>query len=117
MPWPPRPSDLAESAMNVPKELDSLLQILMTGKKEWPDEDCHPRVQRLMKSFAQDLMFGVSRRKSEPPKQIQCLRWKKKDNSPTTCEAAYILPRNVQAAGYGMGSIRYAFSKPPSFYM
>ena len=33
MSWPPRPSDLAESAMNVPKELDSFLQTLMTGKK------------------------------------------------------------------------------------
>ena len=56
--------------MNVPKELDSFLQTLMTGKKEWPDEGCHPRVQRLMKSFAQDLMFGESRGKIKPPKQI-----------------------------------------------
>ena len=70
MSWPPRPSDLAENAMNVPKELDSFLQTLLTGKKEWPDEDCHPRAQRLMKSFAQDLMFGVSRGKIKPPKQI-----------------------------------------------
>ena len=42
----------------------------MTGKKDRPDKDCHPRVQRLMKSFAQDLMFGVSRGKIKPPKQI-----------------------------------------------
>ena len=34
MSWPPRPSGLADSAMNVPKELDSFLQTLMTGKKE-----------------------------------------------------------------------------------
>ena len=33
MSWPPHPSDLAESAMNVPKELGSLLQTLLTGKK------------------------------------------------------------------------------------
>ena len=70
MSWPPRPSDLAESAKNVPKELDSFLQTLLTGKKEWQDKDCHPRVQRLMKSFAQDLMFGVSRGKIKLPKQI-----------------------------------------------
>ena len=70
MSWPPRPSDLAESAMNVPKELNSFLQTLMIGKKEWPDEDCHQRVQRLMKSFAQDLMFGESRGKIKAPKQI-----------------------------------------------
>ena len=30
MSWPPRPSDLAESAMNVSKELGSLLQTLRT---------------------------------------------------------------------------------------
>ena len=42
-------------------------------KKQWPDEDCHPRVQRLMKSFAQDLMFGVNRGKIKPPKQILLL--------------------------------------------
>ena len=71
MSWPPRPSDLAESAMNVPKRLMFARTVIkMTGKKEWPDEDCHPRVQRLMKSFAQDLMFGVSRGKIKPPKQI-----------------------------------------------
>ena len=34
MSWPPCLSDLAESAMNVPKELDSFLQTLMTGKKK-----------------------------------------------------------------------------------
>ena len=67
--WPPRPSDLAESAMNVSKQLSSFLQTLLSGIKEWPDEDCHPRVQRFMKSFAQDLMFGVSRGKIKPPKQ------------------------------------------------
>ena len=56
--------------MNVPKELGSFLQTLLSGKKEWPDEDCNPREQRLIKSFAQDLMFGVSIRKIKPPKQI-----------------------------------------------
>ena len=49
MSWPPRPSDLAESAMNVPKELSSFLQALLSGIKEWPNEDFHPIVQRLMK--------------------------------------------------------------------
>ena len=34
MSWPPRPSDLAESAMNVPEELKSFLQTLPTGKKK-----------------------------------------------------------------------------------
>jgi len=56
--------------MDVPKEQGSFLQKYLTGKKEWPDKNCHPRVQRLMKSFAQDLMFGVSRGKIKTSKQI-----------------------------------------------
>jgi len=56
--------------MNVPKEQGSFLQTYQTGKKEWPDKNCHPRVQRLMKSFAHDLMFGLSRGKIKPSKQI-----------------------------------------------
>ena len=56
--------------MNVFKELNSFLQTLLTGKKQWPEEDCHPRVQRLMKSFAQDLMFGENKGKIKQPKQI-----------------------------------------------
>ena len=61
MSWPPRPSDLAESAMNVSKELGSLLQTLRTGNKEWPDEYCHTVMQRLTKSFARGLIFGMRR--------------------------------------------------------
>ena len=38
-----RPSDLAESAMNVPKEFGSFLQTLLTGNKEWWDEYCQFR--------------------------------------------------------------------------
>jgi len=33
MSWPPRPSDFAESAMNISKELRSFLQTLLTTKK------------------------------------------------------------------------------------
>jgi len=56
--------------MNVPKEQGSFLLTYLTGKKEWPDKNRHPRVQRLMKSFVQDLMFRVSRGKIKPSKQI-----------------------------------------------
>jgi len=41
-------------AMIVRKEQGSFLQTYQTGEKEWPDKNCHPRVQRLVKSFAQD---------------------------------------------------------------
>ena len=50
--------------------LETTQPTLLSGIKEWPDEDCHPRVERFMKSFAQDLMFGVSRGKIKPPQQI-----------------------------------------------
>ena len=68
--WPPRPSDLIESALNVLQELGSFSKTWLTGNKEWLDEDCHTRVQRLTKSFTWDLTFGVSRGKINPPKQI-----------------------------------------------
>ena len=66
--------------MNVPKEQGSFLQTYLTGKREWPDKNCHPRVQRLMKPFAQDLMFGVSRGKIKPSKQIPLPYAVKTDN-------------------------------------
>jgi len=58
--------------MNVPKEQGPFLQTNETGKKEWPDKNRHPKVQRSMKSFAQDLMFGVSReeRLSHPNRSL-----------------------------------------------
>ena len=45
----------------------------------------------------------------------ECLHWKRKNNSPTTCQAAHILPKWFKQLGmeWLMGSIRYAFSEPP----
>ena len=63
-------TDLIESALNVLQELGSFSKTWLTGNKEWLDEDCHTRVQRLTKSFTWDLTFGVSRGKINPPKQI-----------------------------------------------
>ena len=70
MSWPPRPSELNESAIEVPEELSAFLHTLLAGNKHSSQRGCCQRVQRLMKSFAQDLVFGVTRGRIKPPKQI-----------------------------------------------
>ncbi|CAH3143072.1 unnamed protein product [Porites evermanni] len=70
MSWPPRPSELNDSAIEVPEELSAFLYTLLTGNKDSSEGECCQRVQRLMKSFAQDLVFGVTRGRIKPPKQI-----------------------------------------------
>jgi len=70
MSWPPRPSELNKGTLDIPQELTAFLYTLLTGNKEQSEGECHPKVQRLIKSFAQDFMFGVSRGKIKPPKQI-----------------------------------------------
>ena len=68
--WPPRPSELNDSAIEVLEELSVFLYTLMTGNNDSSEGECCQRVQRLMKSFAQDLVFGVTRGRIKPPKQI-----------------------------------------------
>ena len=68
--WPPRPSELNKGTLDISQELTAFLYTLLTGNKEQSEAECHPKVQRLIKSFAQDFMFGVSRGKIKPPKQI-----------------------------------------------
>ena len=46
------------------------LYTLLTGNNDSSEGECCQRVQRLMKSFAQDLVFGVTRGRIKPPKQI-----------------------------------------------
>ncbi|KAL9977614.1 hypothetical protein ACROYT_G015037 [Oculina patagonica] len=70
MSWPPRPSELTDSAIDVPEELSAFLYTLLTGSKDSSETECCQRVQRLMKSFAQDLIFGVTRGQVKSPKQI-----------------------------------------------
>ena len=59
MSWPPKPSELCESAINLPGELDAFLYTLLTGNTEIPTEYTH-RVQRLVNSFGQDIIYGVT---------------------------------------------------------
>ena len=46
------------------------LYTLLTGNNDSSEGECCQRVQRLIKSFAQDLVFGVTRGRIKPPKQI-----------------------------------------------
>ena len=57
-------------AIEVPEELRAFLYTLLTSSKDSSKGECCQRVQRLMKSFAQDLVFGVTRGRIKPPKQI-----------------------------------------------
>ena len=70
MSWPPRPSELNDSAIEVLEELSVFLYTLLTGNNDSSEGECCERVQRLMKSFAQHLVFGVTRGRIKPPKQI-----------------------------------------------
>ena len=70
MSWPPRPSEFNDNAIEVPEELRAFLYTLLTSSKDSSEGECCQRVQPLMKSFAQDLVFGVTRGGIKPPKQI-----------------------------------------------
>ncbi|XP_078679472.1 uncharacterized protein LOC144915103 [Branchiostoma floridae x Branchiostoma belcheri] len=70
MSWPPRPSELEENALDIPQELRVFLYTLLSGSKDLSDGECNARVQRLMKSYAQDLIFGVSRGQIKQPKHV-----------------------------------------------
>jgi hypothetical protein len=44
MSWPPRPSELNDSALDVPQELSAFLCTLLTGSKDSSEGECHSRV-------------------------------------------------------------------------
>ena len=69
MAWPPKPSELCESAVNLPAELDAFLYTLLTGNTEIPTEYPH-RVRHLVNSFGQDIIYGMTGGRQKPPTQI-----------------------------------------------
>ncbi|CAH1248853.1 Hypp8457 [Branchiostoma lanceolatum] len=70
MSWPPHPAELEDSALDIPHELGVFLCTLLTGGKVLSVDECNARVKRLMKSYAQDLMFGATRGQIKPPKHV-----------------------------------------------
>ena len=67
--WPPKPSDLYEYAVSLPGKFDTFLYTLLTGNTQPPVE--YPqRIQRLVNSFGQDIVYAVTAGKQRPPKQV-----------------------------------------------
>ena len=69
MSWPPKPEDLTEDAIEIPDNVRAFLSTLLTGNME-PPKLCFERVQRLVNSFGQDLVFGVTCGQVKTPKHI-----------------------------------------------
>ena len=67
MPWPPGPSELCQNAVNLPPELDAFLCTLLTGNTEIATEYPHC-VRRLVNSFGQDIIYGVTEGRQKPRK-------------------------------------------------
>lgn len=70
MSWPPQPTELNENNVNIPEELVVFLSTLLTGNKDCDEANTPQRLQRLITSFGQDLIFGVSGGRQKPPKHI-----------------------------------------------
>lgn len=69
--WPPQPSELTEDAVKIPEDLKQFLFILLTGKTGFQNfQSCSQTIQRLVISFGQDLVYGVTGGKQRPPKHI-----------------------------------------------
>ena len=70
MSWPPKPSQLTEEEINLPNEVRVFLATFSTGKSKYPEETCSSKVQRLVNSFGQDMVLGVTAGRKRPPKHI-----------------------------------------------
>ena len=69
--WPPKPCELTENAVIIPDVLKEFLYTLLTGSTEFPGlQSCSPKIQRLITSFGQDLVFGTSGGRQKPPKHV-----------------------------------------------
>ena len=69
MSWPPKPSELHQSSINLPDSLTLFLHTLLTGSAD-PTHESSPRIQRLINSYGQDLVFGVSSGTHKTPKHV-----------------------------------------------
>ena len=70
MSWPPKPSQLTKEEINLPDEVRVFLATLLTGHSKYPEEPCPSKVQRLVNSFGQDMVFGVTCSQKKPPEHI-----------------------------------------------
>ena len=70
MSWPPKHSQLTEEEINVPDEVRLFLATLLTRNSKYPEEPCSSKVQCLVNSFGQDIVFGVTGSRKKPPNHI-----------------------------------------------
>ena len=68
--WPPQTSQLTEDGINIPDEVRLFLSTLLSGRLQYPEESCSLKVQRLVNSFGQDMVFGVTGVRQKPPKHF-----------------------------------------------
>ena len=68
--WPPQTSQLTEDGINIPDEVRLFLSTLLSGRSQYPEESCSLKVQRLVNSFGQDMVFGVTGGRQKPPKHF-----------------------------------------------
>lgn len=69
MSWPPKPSELTGDAVTIPENVKAFLSTLLTGNIKC-EEPFPERIERLVKSFAQDLIFGVTGGRQKTPKHV-----------------------------------------------
>ncbi|KAK3751112.1 hypothetical protein QZH41_016239, partial [Actinostola sp. cb2023] len=69
--WPPQPSQLTQDNINLPDKVRIFLSTLLTGSCTESQEEPNPlKVQRLVNSFGQDMVFGVTAGRQKTPKHI-----------------------------------------------
>ena len=76
MSWPPKPCEMCENVLNLPPELDAFACYLLTGNTEITTQYPH-RVRRLVNSFGQDIIYGVTWERQKPPNKY-CYRTQEK---------------------------------------
>ena len=69
MPWPPLPEEMKEGAAFIPGSLKIFLRMLMAGESD-PLAPVSDRIQRLIGSIGQDIVYCITSGKIIPPKHI-----------------------------------------------
>ena len=68
MPWPPQAADMGEVSSLIPTPVKTFIEIILTGEVHKSDEYKSQRVGRLVESYGQDLIHGVSAGRQKTPK-------------------------------------------------
>ena len=70
---PLAPSQITGDGINLPNGVRVFLATLLIASPKYPEEPCSSKVQRLVNSFGQDIVFGVTGGRRKPPKHILLL--------------------------------------------